>query len=117
VDTLLRTVDGPAESNTSADVLTALATATCGVLTAIVALCDPQLILIGGNWGRRPRVLNAIGTHFEQLPRHVPVRPALIVDEPALIGARSHALKELRSTIVGLTQDVRDAGVRDVAGR
>jgi predicted NBD/HSP70 family sugar kinase len=112
VDALLRAVEASAASNTPAGVLTVLATAICGVLTAVVALGDPQIILIGGEWGRQPRVLNAIATRFEQLPRHVPVGPALIVDEPALTEARSHALKELRSTIVRLTQDVRGAGVR-----
>jgi predicted NBD/HSP70 family sugar kinase len=82
-----------------------LAPAICSVLTAVVALCDPQLIVIGGEWGRRPTVLEAIATRFEQLPRHVPVRAAVIVDEPALTGARSHALHELRSTIAGLARN------------
>jgi predicted NBD/HSP70 family sugar kinase len=117
VDALLRVVDEPARSDDGAGVLTALATAVCGVLTAVVALCDPQIILIGGEWGRQPRVLNAIATHFEQLPRHVPVRPALIVDEPALTGARSQALNELRSTIIGLTREVRDAAAAKEIGR
>ena len=117
VDKLLRTVDGSGEGNPSSGVLTALATAICSVLSAIVAVCDPQVILVGGKWGLRPRVLNAIATRFEQLPRHVPIRPALIVDEPALTGARSHALTELRSAVVGLTRNGHDAGARDRAGR
>jgi predicted NBD/HSP70 family sugar kinase len=97
VDHLLRAVEN------SADVLAGLATAICGVLTAIVALGDPQLILVGGEWGRRPRILDAIAARFEQLPRHVPVRPALVVDEPALTGARSHAREHLRSAVVELS--------------
>jgi predicted NBD/HSP70 family sugar kinase len=111
VDVLLLAVDS-AEGEPSADVLAVLATAICGVLTAIVTLCDPEVILIGGEWGRRPGVLGAVAARFEQLPRHVPVRPTLIVDEPALAGARSHALAELRSAIVGRTRDVPDAGGR-----
>jgi predicted NBD/HSP70 family sugar kinase len=105
VPALLRAVDESAESTAPNDVLPVLVTAICGVLTAIVALCDPQVIVLGGEWGGRPRLQDAITARFEQHPRSVPLRSARIVEEPALAGARSQALSELRSAIVGLTHN------------
>jgi predicted NBD/HSP70 family sugar kinase len=53
---------------------TALGQAISGVLAAVVALVDPEVIVIGDTWGR----------------------------QPALAGARGHALRSLRSAIVAL---------------
>jgi predicted NBD/HSP70 family sugar kinase len=77
-----------------------LARAIGGVLAAVVALADPALIVIGGPWGTHPRVIDAIRAEFERLPRHVPVRPATVTGEPSLAGARSQALRSLRTAIV-----------------
>jgi predicted NBD/HSP70 family sugar kinase len=83
-------------------VLTAIVEATCGVLAALVALANPQVILIGGDWGLSPVILTAVGKRFTQSPRPVPIRPARVSTEPALTGAREHAVNELRSVIVQL---------------
>jgi predicted NBD/HSP70 family sugar kinase len=77
-----------------------LAKAISGVLAAVVALADPELIVIGGSWGIHPQVIDAICTEFQRLPRHVPIRAAKHADEPSLAGARSHALHSLRAAIV-----------------
>ena len=79
---------------------TELARAVCGVLSAAVALADPAVVLIGGAWGRAPRVLDAIAREFANAPRHVPVQAASVEDEPALTGARDAALRRLRDAIV-----------------
>ncbi len=78
----------------------ALGQAISGVLSAIVALADPGLIIIGGSWGRHPAVMEAIASAFGRLPRHVPVRGAELTDQPSLAGARSDAVRRLRSAIV-----------------
>jgi hypothetical protein len=65
--------------------------------------------VIGGSWGAHPAVLDAIRSTFERFPRHVPVRAARVTDEPSLVGARSHALAGLRSTIVALPDQVGTA--------
>ena len=70
------------------------------MLSAAVALADPAVVLIGGPWGRDPRVLAAIQAAFARAPRHVPVEPAAVDDEPALTGAREAALQQLRDAIV-----------------
>jgi len=78
----------------------ALGTAVAGVLSAAVALADPAVVLIGGPWGRDPRVLAAIRAAFASAPRHVPVEAASVEHEPALTGAREAALQQLRDAIV-----------------
>ena len=78
----------------------ALGQAISGVLAAIVALADLGLIIIGGSWGRHPAVMEAIASAFGRLPRHVPVRGAELTDQPSLAGARSDAVRRLRSAIV-----------------
>ena len=83
----------------------ALGQAVSGVLAAIVALADPELIVIGGPWGAQPAVLDAIAAHFRRHPRHVPLRAAALTAEPSLAGARGHAVGALRAAIVALPQD------------
>jgi predicted NBD/HSP70 family sugar kinase len=82
------------------ETIRALATAISGVLAAVVALADPELIVIGGSWGIHPLVIEAISAEFRRLPRHVPIRAARDAGEPSLAGARSHALHRLRAAIV-----------------
>ena len=78
----------------------ALGQAISGVLAAIVALADPGLVVVGGSWGRHPVVLEVISSAFARLPRQVPVRAAALTDQPSLAGARSDAVRRLRSAIV-----------------
>jgi predicted NBD/HSP70 family sugar kinase len=77
-----------------------LARAVSGVLEAAVALADPEVVLLGGPWGREPAVREAIAREFARAPRHVPVEAATVDDEPALTGARAAALDQLRDAIV-----------------
>ena len=78
----------------------ALGQAISGVLAAVVALCDPELIVIGGSWGAHPLILDTITTAFTRLPRHVAVRAAKLRAESSLAGARTDALNRLRLAIV-----------------
>jgi predicted NBD/HSP70 family sugar kinase len=82
-------------------VRTVLSDAICGVLTALVTISDPKLVVIGGVWGLHPALLARLDIDFRGCPRHVPVRAAVISDEPALTGARERALQELRAAILG----------------
>jgi predicted NBD/HSP70 family sugar kinase len=83
---------------------TDLARAVCGVLAAAVALADPEVVLVGGPWGRHPAVLAAIAHEFARAPRHVPVEAAAVDDEPALAGARETALHQLRDAVVSASR-------------
>ena len=50
------------------DLRAILARAICGVLAAVVAFCDPEIVVIGGTWGPEPVVLDAIAAEFEPAP-------------------------------------------------
>lgn len=81
------------------EVRTALGHAVAGVLAAVVALADPQVVVLGGEWGTDPAVVEAIAAAAAALPRTVPVRTAALTAEPALAGARLDALDRLRRAI------------------
>ena len=98
VDRLLSVATG--QDPQAAGTRQALGQAISGVLAAIVALADPGLVIIGGSWGRHPVVMETISSAFARLPRHVPVRAAELTDQPSLAGARSDAVRRLRSAIV-----------------
>jgi predicted NBD/HSP70 family sugar kinase len=93
-------IDVPALLAAAARDATDLARAVRGVLAAAVALTDPEVVLLGGPWGRDPALLTAIAEEFARAPRHVPVEVAAVEEEPALTGARETALRQLRDTVV-----------------
>lgn len=86
------------------EVTTTIARAVCGVLAAAVAFADPALVVVGGSWGTEPAVLGAVTAAFGRFPRHVPIRPARLVDGAALAGARNHALDQLRTAVATATR-------------
>jgi predicted NBD/HSP70 family sugar kinase len=85
-------------------VLAALSRAVCGVLAAVVAFADPELVVLGGSWGAEPALLEAVADEFGQLARNVPIRATRLTDQPALVGARNHALHELRDAVIGASR-------------
>jgi predicted NBD/HSP70 family sugar kinase len=97
VDRLLSAVD--TDDDRADETLAALAEAVCGVISALVAVTDPQSVVVGGAWGTHPAVLQAVSDRAAELPRNVPLRPARITTQPALSGARAEALRDLRAAI------------------
>lgn len=93
-------IDVPAllDAVSGAEVRDALARAVAGVLSAVVALTDPAVVLVGGSWG--PSLLAATAREFADAPRSVPLEAAAVIHEPALAGAREAALQQLRDAIV-----------------
>ena len=75
-----------------------LGNAVAGVLAAIVALADPERVIVGGSWG--PAILDTIRAAASHLPRRPIVQAATLTGEPGLIGARADALERLRASIV-----------------
>ncbi|MEW2133933.1 ROK family transcriptional regulator [Streptomyces sp. NPDC005435] len=94
-DAVRAAVTGPDEPR----VRDALARAVGGVLSAAVALTDPDLVVVGGEWGRLPTMIDAIRHHVTAGPRPVPLTPAT-VETPELTGAHTRAVEELRDLIV-----------------
>jgi predicted NBD/HSP70 family sugar kinase len=101
-DRLLAAVSG--EQAQAESVRFTLGQAISGVLAAVVALADPELIIIGGSWGGHPLILDVIATASARMPRHAAVRAAKLTAEPSLSGARTAALSLLRSAIVAAAQ-------------
>ena len=87
----------------------ALGRALSGVLTAIAALADPELIIVGGPWGSHPAILDAITAATAVLPHQIRVRAAELTSEPSLAGARADALGRLRSSIITAASHERPA--------
>ena len=87
----------------------ALGRALSGVLTAITALADPELIIVGGPWGSHPAILDAITAATAVLPHQIRVRAAELTSEPSLAGARADALGRLRSSIITAASHERPA--------
>jgi predicted NBD/HSP70 family sugar kinase len=77
-----------------------LAEATGGVLAALVALADPQLVVIGGSWGTHPAFVEALTEQLTRLPRRLPVRAAQTTSEPSLSGARQQATQDLQAAVL-----------------
>ncbi|MYQ49471.1 ROK family protein, partial [Streptomyces sp. SID4985] len=77
----------------------ALARAVGGVLSAAVALTDPDVVVVGGEWGGLPVMIDAIRHQVTGGPRPVPVTAATVT-APELTGARARAVEELRDLIV-----------------
>ena len=75
----------------------AIGTAVAGVIAAVIALADPQEVVLGGSWG--PALLADIRAATARMPRHVPVRSAQLIDEPVLAGVRAEAINRLRALI------------------
>ena len=104
VDRLLAAVTGSGAAAT--DTRRALGQAIAGVLAAVVALADPELVVVGGPWGRHPVILDLIVAAAACLPRPAQVQAAALTAEPSLAGARLEALGRLRSAILA---DARQA--------
>jgi predicted NBD/HSP70 family sugar kinase len=84
--------------------VTALAQAVGGVIAAIVALADPEVVILGGPWGSHPAIALAVTDEVAGLPRPLPIQVAALTGEPSLTGARVAAIEQLRSAIVAMAR-------------
>jgi predicted NBD/HSP70 family sugar kinase len=87
--TAVRTADAPVRA--------AVVTAVCGALLAAISLVDPEIAVLGGDWG--PEFASEVAAKLGEGARHVPVVPARVAD-PQLTGARATAVDHLRAAIV-----------------
>ena len=97
----------------AASVHAAVASAVSGALAAIVALADPEVVIIGGPWGSHPAMIEAVRSAFRRAPRNAPIRAAALAGQPALTGARGAAIAGLRAAIIATH---RTSGSRAEAG-
>jgi predicted NBD/HSP70 family sugar kinase len=107
VPALLRAVES---GDDATGVVAALAEAVSGVLAALVALTDPEVVVVGGPWGTHPALMQAISDRSGRLPRPALLRASTVLAEPALAGARDRALHDLRALVLTRDVAVPDAG-------
>ena len=81
-------------------VVRALSRAIAGVLSSVTALCDPELVVLGGPWGGRPAVVDAVRAAAIGLREPVEVRAAVVTEHAPLSGARTAAIRALGDSIV-----------------
>ena len=93
-------IDVEAVRAADAATLATLATAVSGVLSASVALTDPEMVVVGGAWGCDAGFVAELSRQAAGLPRPVPLATAVVGPHPQLTGARSAALGRLRDVIV-----------------
>ena len=70
------------------------------MLLAAVAFTDPELIIIGGPWGRLPGFLDTLVARAQHWPRPVHITTSALAEHPDMLGARSAAVNILRTAIV-----------------
>ena len=98
VDLLLARLAGRSER--ALRLQAALGGALAGVVSALVALCDPGVVVLSGPWGSDAVVVDAVRRAVATQPRPVTVRAGAVTGEPSRAGARSAALSRLRDAIV-----------------
>jgi predicted NBD/HSP70 family sugar kinase len=96
------------------DVANVLTRAVRGILAACVALADPDMVVVSGDWGAEPAFVAPLSEAFAPHPRHLPLLPPTVTSEPALVGARDEALSMLRRDII---EGARSSGSRLSVGR
>lgn len=74
--------------------------AVAGVLTAVIALTNPAVVVVGGEWGHHPAVLDATRAALGRGARTVDLQAPRCVAEPAVTGARNDAVLRLRAQLV-----------------
>ena len=80
------------------------------MLSSVVALCDPELIVLGGPWGGRAEVVDAVRAAAVGLRQPVEVRAAVVTEQAPLSGARTAAVRALGDSIVDYRRTLAGGG-------
>lgn len=71
-------------------------------IASVVALTDPELVILGGGIGARPEFINRIESHLARcLPKPIPVAPSPLGNRATLIGAIAMGLGHLYGNVFG----------------
>ena len=78
----------------------AVATAVAGALSSVVALTDPQGLLLGGPWGSDPALIDAVAARLDPVAgADLVLRPAALTDAPDRVGTRLRAVAAARRAV------------------
>ena len=88
-------------------------------ITAIAAIVDPELVVLGGSIGARPELLNASRHHRPLFARAVDIRVSALGARAGLVGALSLAVHRLHNDQFGMSSAKRtkSAQYRQEGGR
>jgi predicted NBD/HSP70 family sugar kinase len=76
-------------------------------ISAVRAVLDPELVILGGSVGRRPEMVDHIRTFMARAAMaDLPVHPSILADRAPLVGALGEALNRLHAGLFG-AQSVR----------
>lgn len=71
-------------------------------IASVVALIDPEMVILGGGIGARPEFISRIESHLSQcLPKPVPVAPSPLENRATLMGSIAMGLGHLYGSVFG----------------
>ena len=77
-----------------------IAAAVAGALNSVVALLDPQGVLLGGPWGSAPGLIDLVADRIEPVADPALIlRPAALIDAPYRDGVRIRAVAAARQAV------------------
>lgn len=97
VDRMVRTLHDPAQA-------AMLGSTLVGVISAFIAVADPELVVIAGPWAEA--VLPSLERALEDCSRRVPVVGPIVEDAPEQ-GLRAGAIASLRARLIAVADEVQ----------
>ena len=85
-------------------------------ITAVHAVIDPELIVLGGSIGMRSELVERVRAMLPRaVPQHVPVEASLLGNRATLVGALGEGLNQLHGDLFGVSAIRRDFSMIDLA--
>jgi predicted NBD/HSP70 family sugar kinase len=84
-------------------------------ISAVHAVIDPELVVLGGSIGTRPELVERVKALLPlSIPRHVPVEASALGNRATLIGALGQALNQLHGELFGVSLVSRQFSMIDL---
>jgi predicted NBD/HSP70 family sugar kinase len=85
-------------------------------ISAVQAVTDPELIVLGGSIGMRSELVERVRTMLPlSVPRHVPVEASVLGNRATLVGALGEALNQLHRELFGVSAIRREFSLIDTS--
>jgi predicted NBD/HSP70 family sugar kinase len=85
-------------------------------ITAVQAVIDPELIILGGSIGSRIELVERVRALLPRAgPRHVPVEASVLGNRATLVGALGQGLDQLHGDLFGVSAIRREVSMIDLA--
>ena len=85
-------------------------------ITAVHAVIDPELIVLGGSIGMRSELVERVRALLPRTgPQHVPVEASVLGNRATLVGALGQGLNQLHGDLFGVSAIRREVSMIDLA--